>query len=607
MTVAPASRFTLWVALAVSAVALLPVDLGWGLVHVGALAGCAAAVWAWWRWAPERAVALGESLHLRTRAVLDQLGRLPQAPFLAGLFSVNLGVSAALAWVTFERVPHVADSAAQFFHARMWADHGVVAAPPPPLALEFFETSMILHDPMWFSQYPVGHVAALALGHLVGLVWLVGPVLGAATAVVTVLAGEEIFGRSVGRMAGLLMTLAPTLQIMSASLMNHTTAHFGAALFLLGYVRLLRAEVRVPGLLAWGGVSGLGIAVVFATRPLTALGIAFPFIVHAVATLVRLPERRWGLYVTAATGCLGPLAIVFWNLRTTGSALTMGYVAAHGSRQELGFGLRLEGLYTPGVGLLQMVTTLQQVSYGVLYWLVPVVPIAALSSCIGVPSARRTASRLSHSAWARLLGASFLSLLLIHLLYFSNLWIYGPRNQFESFGMLLLLVALGLDRTVAWSRGQKLRLRSAVTVTLIGALAASALASAAYLVRQAGALQGYRGVTSDVVRTVDDADLEDALLFVPEERWTSAHFLNDALLAGDVVFAKDRGARNWALVDELAGRAPYLLCGDVIEPLLEDRTRMSPPCRALDPKPLSFRRAPRKTQQPWWSELLSKR
>src|SRR4030042_5259449 len=111
----------------------------------------------------------------------------------------------------------------------------------------------------------------LAIGQLVGAVWLVPPALGALCVVLIYAVGRQIHGGPVGIAAALLLAFSPFFQMTASNLMSHNTAAFYilACLFLIGVN--WRSKVLAYGL------AGVCFGLLLNTRPMTAVALVPPF------------------------------------------------------------------------------------------------------------------------------------------------------------------------------------------------------------------------------------------------------------------------------------------------------------------------------------------
>ncbi len=170
--------------------------------------------------------------------------------------------------------------------------------------------------------------------------------------------------------------------------------------------------------------------------------------------------------------------------------------------------------------------------------------------------------------WDLVLAAQFLSLLAVHLAYWTPGHMYGPRYYFEAIGALCLLAARGLlhlwsawrflwglarptSPLPAWSR--------VVVVVLF-------LAPISWGIGRTGlpwwqTFYRWYDVRPEPAATVARAGLTHALVFVPAQAWTDyAPFFirNSPWLDSPVLYAWDRGAAdNERVLAAFPDRAAY--------------------------------------------------
>lgn len=345
----------------------------------------------------------------------------------ASLATILLGVGIAL--YCYAGRGFTGDEMAMAWHARMLVS-GHLAIPMPPHG-EFFNTVSVLErGGRWFSQYPIGGPALLAVGLRVGAVWLVNPLLlGVATWQLHRFV-RRTFGESTARAATLLFVLSPFVLVLGATQMNHTAA-------------LTFTLVALAELAAWDGESsrgrlahaaGLGLAVgaIALVRPLDAALVALPIAVFQLARVRREPSRAASLLVQCVAGAI-PVAILLWaNARTTGVPLLFGYDAAHGPAHALGFHVDPYGEpHTPTRGLVYASGYLMRFDRFLLEWPLP----ALLIVCVvlgRLPKGTR---------WDSLLLALLGSFLVGYAAYWHNGFFDGPRFLFPVAPVLLLYVA----------------------------------------------------------------------------------------------------------------------------------------------------------------------
>jgi hypothetical protein len=433
------------------------------------------------------------------RAVPDPVGLA-----CAGMVAL---IAAVLSSVVFGRIPHVQDSIAQFFQARIFA-HGRLWMPSPPLR-EFFDYAHIINDGRWYSQYPPGHSLLLVPGIWLGVPWLVNPLLGGLSVVGIFLLTRDVFGRAAARAASVLAVLSPFLVLMASEFMAHASGLFAVTWFLLYALRALRSGSRRDA-----GIGGAFLLLAVLVRPYTAFACALPVFAHAgwwfamarsravrfraagsgaarssatqsSAARSKVTSPPWRpLLILAAGGAAGAVLYGLYNWGTTGDPLTPGYIRLYGPSHGLGFGKGPWGApHTVARGLRHTAANLAALNRDLFAWpltslwplLVALLPAGVLAarSATGSDCERGEGGRAPGQAVqgraeagsgsgesghlsAPIPGVTVLlalvpaSLLLLHVFYWYHDLCFGPRYLYESLGPLLALSGLGLVRTAAF-------------------------------------------------------------------------------------------------------------------------------------------------------------
>ncbi|MCH7718337.1 MAG: glycosyltransferase family 39 protein, partial [Chloroflexi bacterium] len=180
------------------------------------------------------------------------------AVITGGAFAVTLFLNYSYG----SRLPHVPDSVSYIFQAKLLAS-GRLAAPPPPVEEVFdffFPPFIFLSGDKWASIYPFGHPLMLAIGARLGAIWLIPPLLGAASVALVFAIGRKIYSARVGLLAALLLATSPFFLMTASNFMAHNTAVF----YLLGSLLFLAIIDRRPFL--FGLLAGLFFGLVFNTR-----------------------------------------------------------------------------------------------------------------------------------------------------------------------------------------------------------------------------------------------------------------------------------------------------------------------------------------------------
>jgi len=191
-------------------------------------------------------------------------------------------MSAYLSRTVFERLPHLEDEVAYLFQAKVIARGDLVIESPQPRRA-FWQPFVVDYEGKRFGKYTPGWPALLATGVAMGEPWVVNAFFSALAVALVYRFGSELYNRDAGLIAAGLVAFSPMALLLNATLMGHTAALFGVLLFIYAYWRMERGKHP----LGWGLVAGLALGAVLANRPLTAAGIALPFVAWSLVRLAR--------------------------------------------------------------------------------------------------------------------------------------------------------------------------------------------------------------------------------------------------------------------------------------------------------------------------------
>ncbi|HLV36704.1 MAG TPA: glycosyltransferase family 39 protein, partial [Spirillospora sp.] len=315
--------------------------------------------------------------------------------------------------------------------------------------------------------------------------WVVNAFLAGLTVALVYRLGRVLFSPDVGLIAAALTAFSPMALLLNATLMGHTAALFAATLFFYAYWRIQRGRSA----LRWGVAAGLALGLVVTTRPLTAVGIAAPFIIWSAA---RVTGAIWqvaehGTPRTSLRPILTPLLALAGTTLVVSSAIPIYSYAATGdptknlytlvwSYDRVGFGdccgrsghtlekgirhvrfdlslmaadlygwqwqditglpAHLDSLFTNGHLGTSITPALQdhlRTESG--YW--PLTGISWLLLPIGLLAGARR-------RWTWLLAGAALGLITVHLAYWIGSQRYSTRYYFEVLTALSLISALPL-------------------------------------------------------------------------------------------------------------------------------------------------------------------
>jgi len=471
----------------------------------------------------------------------------------------------AVSVLIFRTRAHITDEANYLFQANVFAS-GRLWVPPPPASPEFFYIPYNVITPeKWYGLFFPGQSLLLSLGVLIRAPFLINPLLTGGLLLLTVGIGNRLFGRPTGLLAGLLMLLSPFCLQQGASYFSHITS----ALLFLPFI-LCVLQCRGAGI---GGMAVAGICAGFLLlfRPQSAV-VALLFLpaLFIWEVLTRGLSFKEGLIKSLwyLMGALPGIVLFLWyNWQLTGDPLTTPYQVAYPSASpyKRGIGLHcIEHLFVNSTGL------------SVDMFGVPIISLVPLA--VGIFFGDKHQSKKIVALAVVYMGAY--SIGPYHSLS------YGPRHYFELLPLFLLVSACGL-RALPDMIGRKLRIERPQAKRVLLALCAATVAICLlgylpprlHIYRLRGDYYDIRAVTADV-RTPALVFIEDK----PRRRiypYMAGFQLNDVLLRGPVIFARDLGARNQSLLSAFPGRNAYKLTVSplkltpfhVIAPARNERTR----------------------------------
>lgn len=407
------------------------------------------------------ALALARWLPGRVDGVMDAISggimRIPARWFVWGAALLALAAAATLTVLLFARQPHNADEVAQLWHARILLS-GRLSLPVDPNP-EFFGMDNVIDRGRWYSQFPIGGPAFLALGMALRAAWLVNPVLLALTFPNVHEFARRAYDERTARAAVLVLLFAPFALFTSASYMNHVPMMWLASVALAQLAVWYDAEDR-KALWRSAVLIGLALGTAATVRPLDAA------IVAAVVGAMQLwYSRASGVRVRslALQGVAGavPVALLLLaNWRTTGAPLRFGYEVLYGSAHQLGFHTDPYGTaHTPLRALIFASKYLLELDVALLESALPAVGVIVA----GLLLLRRP------SRWDRLLIALVVAQLFAYALYWHEGEFRGPRFLFTVLPAFVLLVVRAPFVVAAATQGTVRR--AALLVLPMGLLA----------------------------------------------------------------------------------------------------------------------------------------
>ena len=433
---------------------------------------------------------------------------------------------------------------------------------------------MALINGRWFPQYEPGTSATLAVGVLLGVPWLIEPLLGALALLGMGLTLRRLYDRRVATLAVALGALSPFFLWLSASYLSHTVALFYLVWGLWALTRFAQ------GGRGWNLPLAAALwALAMLTRDTTA-----PFVAASVAGLAWvawrerwpiLQRRHWAAPLAwTAVSIAAYLAIYLdYNALLTGNPLlTPRALFFPGDHWGFGPGVGFYGQHTLAAGFITVQELLTSLSISLYGW-----PFYLTLAFIPLPFLARRA----RPADAFLLGAALL-MTFAFLGYFYHGVYLGPRYLFEALPFFLGLTARGI--IALWEVGQgradltpgpsplggEGRRRARLPPLVAPALLLALLACAAlyYVPRQIALHTDFTGLaagTTIQTAALSDPPVHHAIVITddgPLYGYTLFAF-NDPLLRGDVLYAYATSASDYAALRRAyPDRALYLLTFD---------------------------------------------
>lgn len=487
------------------------------------------------------------------------LGTKP-AIFLSVLFLIFFTLTNLASYFLFEHIPHVKDSIAQVFHAKIFALGKFFV--PSPEHREFFDIngmwdqSTMINNGKWYSQYPPGHSFLLMLGVLVDAPWIINPLLGSLTVIMLYILGKELYGEITGRVSAVLGMLSPFILFMSSEFMNHTSALFFFTAFALFFAKTLRTKK-----LGYGIVAGFCLGMILNIRPLTAFALALPFVIFGSYILItQFQENFLSMTVIAVAFLVLAVGLLSFNYFTNGNPFLFGYEVLYGPQVKPGFGNAAWGdPHTPIQGLRHTLNDLNGVNKFLFEWPAPSLLFVFLLFI-----------SLTRNLWDYVLLAVFISLVVAYFFYWFHNWCFGPRIFYESTSALIVLTARGILRLPVLLRNtlnfpiSTIRVYASAAVFLALCLMIAISGNIPALVHEYG--NKYLDVNAEVLQAVKKKGLKKGIVFT-RSSYTSVLPANSPLLDGDIIYARDLGEKNHLLMASFPDYDYYLAEGEKVEPL----------------------------------------
>jgi hypothetical protein len=236
-------------------------------------------------------------------------------PLVCGTLLLCLGKYTFIWWKGAQFMPALHDEWSYLFGAETFA-RGRLVNPPPPDPAAFQAIHVLCDGKRWVTRYPPGHPACLALGRLLGAVWLIPTLMTALTGgLLVVWAGRWLEGR-VAFWAAALVMASPAFDLFGTCYLSQSSFGFAIALAGLASLQAVRS-----GQLRWTLLAALSGSAATLIRPFSALVLGLPLLVWGTIRLwQQLGSRPIMGHLGVILSALMLTAVLwcFYNRATTG-------------------------------------------------------------------------------------------------------------------------------------------------------------------------------------------------------------------------------------------------------------------------------------------------
>ena len=465
-------------------------------------------------------------------------------------------------------IPHIQDSIVQLFQARIFAS-GSIALPSPAHA-HFFDMQYVIDNgTIRYGKYFFGQSIFPLIGVLIGAPWIINPIVGAMTIIVTYMLVKDICDETTARVTTLLLLVSPFYLFMHASFMSHGPHLLLMTSCLFSIIRACTTG-RARHCLAAGLLFGIAITI----KPYDSLLFLLPFFLYACTVCMRMPGFAAKVLLFALPVGICAAGMLLYNKLLFGGYLTTGYTQ-YSPHFKLGFGSQIGEVclgggtlpgHTPLEGIKSCAKLLQALCDDLFGW----PGLSLVFACMLFLCCRTT-------RWERLMALSFACIVTGYFFLFATRYsiCYGPRYYFVSLPALALFTARGIlqcPRLLAagflhrWTGGPGSR-KAAAALCVIFLIVLSGSLYMPRMIKTYG--DSYWNVDKKLVNLVREQGLNNALIFVESGYYRKPHaapdyynsvFNYNALdLDGPVVYARDFGPdENRILMEHYPGRDYYL-------------------------------------------------
>ncbi|KPJ60386.1 MAG: hypothetical protein AMJ42_01475 [Deltaproteobacteria bacterium DG_8] len=485
--------------------------------------------------------------------VVSRFYKWKETYFIGSLLVLCFLITGTIAYVVLDHIPHVQDSIAQLFQAKIFKI-GKLYAPLPPHK-EFFDYNHIINDVKWYSQYLPGHSFILMLGLFLGVPWLIGPLLGTFSLFTFYLVTKNIYrDHRITYLSSSLFLLSPFFLFMSSSYMNHSSTMFFILVFLYFYLRVFSSDSSIHAL-----ISGLSLGYAINIRPLTSVAIGIPFICNLLICAYKKREIKIKKVFIFFIGIsLMVILLLLYNYLTNGNPLLFGYQKKY---QTLGFlgSAQFGPVHTLQGGVINTSNNLIGLNRYLFEW--PIPSLIFIFMLFYTP--------LSKNRWDYLFLLSSITLIMCCFFYFYQDLCFGPRFYYSLTPFMIILTVrgfLGIPNWLEKKRFNKRKAEASLSLFLLFFFLYTFSFSLPSLIKKYS--NDYWWVTDNIQKTVKKEGIINAIVFIdcwhppditkPNLLYYGSGFqFNSPDLKDEVIYALDLKDRNSELMKEFPNRLYY--------------------------------------------------
>ena len=498
-------------------------------------------------------------LHLRLDSALENLlKKISNTYKLFFLFTFYFIITLSICGFAYYFLPQ-ADAVGVYFQTKIF-QLGRLWVQAPIIPDAFGVRGITVYQDKWFSFYQPIHSFFLLIGNILKIPWLIGPIFGFLTLLLTYRLAKGIFGTKVGLWVLILGCTSPFFLFISASYDFHNSSLLFTTLILYALWKLDDSKQLL------GIFIGVLCGFLLLVRPFNLIliaGLVFAYL---------LLRKHLKLLPFIVIGFI-PFIIfqLYYNKSLTGNLLLFPYQLLPeqhgiGFTPDVGFptfGIRGHGVLKLVINTGYQLIVLSQNLFGWLFFSLLFIPFGI----------RRNASP-ALVFWNRFLISIPVGLFLLYCFYwFHGITPFGPKYLSEAIPALIILTALGVEK-FPFDR----RLRNTLIIVFI---IYTYLLYIPYHVKYIR--KGNWGETPRVKNIVSRYKLKEGLIFIKPDsnnmfNYSQAFNYNDPLLKNSIIYVQDINEVQNRFLSQYFKKESYLL--DVnkgtLTPLIFRNTSESP-------------------------------